>query len=91
MALLTASVVAWLVSAAERRTDRRLRALQRDLQLVMRHLDLHTTAERLGERGPELTALLRDGRKIQAIKLYRDLTGATLKQAKDAVEELEAR
>jgi ribosomal protein L7/L12 len=34
-------------------------------------------------------ALLRDGRKIEAIKLYRDLTGAGLKEAKDAVEALE--
>jgi large subunit ribosomal protein L7/L12 len=34
-------------------------------------------------------ALVRDGRKIEAIKLYRDLTGAGLKEAKDAVEALE--
>jgi ribosomal protein L7/L12 len=34
-------------------------------------------------------ALVRDGRKIQAIKLYRDITGAGLKEAKDAVEALE--
>jgi len=34
-------------------------------------------------------ALLCDGRKIEAIKLYRDLTGAGLKEAKDAVEALE--
>jgi ribosomal protein L7/L12 len=34
-------------------------------------------------------ALLRDGRKIEATKLYRDLTGAGLKEAKDAVEALE--
>ena len=34
-------------------------------------------------------ALVREGRKIEAIKLYRDLTGAGLKEAKDAVEALE--
>ncbi len=34
-------------------------------------------------------ALLRNGRKIEAIKLYRDVTGAGLKEAKDAVESLE--
>ncbi len=34
-------------------------------------------------------ALMREGRKIEAIKLYRDLTGAGLKEAKDAVESLE--
>jgi ribosomal protein L7/L12 len=34
-------------------------------------------------------ALVRGGRKIEAIKLYRDVTGAGLKEAKDAVEALE--
>jgi large subunit ribosomal protein L7/L12 len=34
-------------------------------------------------------ALMGEGRKIEAIKLYRDLTGAGLKEAKDAVEALE--
>jgi ribosomal protein L7/L12 len=34
-------------------------------------------------------ALVIDGRKIEAIMLYRDLTGAGLKEAKEAVEALE--
>ncbi|HET6326310.1 MAG TPA: ribosomal protein L7/L12 [Planctomycetaceae bacterium] len=34
-------------------------------------------------------ALVGAGQKIEAIKLYRDLTGAGLKEAKDAVEALE--
>jgi ribosomal protein L7/L12 len=34
-------------------------------------------------------ALLREGRKIEAIKLYRDLTGTGLKDAKEAVEAIE--
>lgn len=33
--------------------------------------------------------LLRGGQKIQAIKLYREITGAGLREAKDAVEHLE--
>jgi ribosomal protein L7/L12 len=36
----------------------------------------------------ELEDLLRAGRKIEAIKLYRERTGAGLKEAKDAVEAL---
>ncbi|MFO0892562.1 MAG: ribosomal protein L7/L12 [Isosphaeraceae bacterium] len=36
----------------------------------------------------ELAALLRAGRKIEAIKLYRARTGAGLKEAKDAVERM---
>lgn len=34
----------------------------------------------------ELVALLEQGKKIQAIKLYREQTGTGLKEAKDAVE-----
>lgn len=40
---------------------------------------------------PQLLALLAEGQKIQAIKLYRDKTGAGLKEAKDAVEALASR
>jgi ribosomal protein L7/L12 len=36
----------------------------------------------------EVTALLREGKKIQAIKAYRENTGADLKEARDAVERL---
>jgi ribosomal protein L7/L12 len=41
--------------------------------------------------GPDASPeqLLRAGRKIEAIKRYRELTGSGLKEAKDAVEALE--
>src|SRR4051812_46719261 len=39
----------------------------------------------------ELLALLRQGKKIPAIKQYREHTGVGLKEAKDAVEALAAR
>lgn len=49
--------------------------------------------ERPGEIGQdlerELTGLLQDGKKIEAIKLFREQTGAGLKDAKDAVEAFE--
>jgi phosphodiesterase/alkaline phosphatase D-like protein len=38
---------------------------------------------------PDVEALVRDGRKIDAIKRYRKLHGVGLKEAKDAVEALE--
>jgi ribosomal protein L7/L12 len=38
----------------------------------------------------QLLALLRAGRKIDAIKVYRERTQAGLKEAKDAVEALAA-
>ena len=37
----------------------------------------------------ELKELVVDGRKIEAIKLYRDRTGAGLREAKDAIDALE--
>lgn len=37
----------------------------------------------------ELQSLLADGRKIEAIKLYRERTGAGLKEAVDAVQSLQ--
>lgn len=36
-----------------------------------------------------ILVLLRGGQKIHAIKLYREITGSGLKEAKDAVEHLE--
>lgn len=38
----------------------------------------------------EIVALLQGGKKIEAIKLYRQRTGVGLKEAKDAVEALAA-
>ena len=35
---------------------------------------------------PELMAAIQRGRMIEAIKIYRDLTGASLREAKSAVE-----
>jgi len=37
---------------------------------------------------PEVVALARQGKKIQAIKLYRELTNVGLKTAKDVVDNL---
>jgi ribosomal protein L7/L12 len=39
---------------------------------------------------PEIVSLLQDGKKIQAIKSYREKTGADLSAAKAAVERVEA-
>lgn len=39
---------------------------------------------------PEIISLLQAGKKFEAIKLYRTITGLGLKEAKDAVEVLDA-
>jgi ribosomal protein L7/L12 len=48
-------------------------------------------AREIGAAYPEIEAAIRAGRKIEAIKLYREAFGTDLKGAKDAVEALEAR
>ncbi|MER5536360.1 ribosomal protein L7/L12 [Streptomyces mirabilis] len=66
------------------RNDRRIARVEKKLDRILDHLGL-------AEADPELeqvVALARDGRKIQAIKVYREVTGAGLKEAKDAVDRL---
>ncbi|HZY40404.1 MAG TPA: hypothetical protein VFF59_00230 [Anaerolineae bacterium] len=48
-------------------------------------------AREIGAAYPEIEAAIRSGRKIEAIKRYREAFGTDLKGAKDAVEALEAR
>ena len=62
--------------------DRRVARVERKLDLIIDHLGLRADDPRMNE----VVALVRDGKKIQAIKVYREITGAGLKEAKDAVE-----
>ncbi|MEU9988512.1 ribosomal protein L7/L12 [Streptomyces sp. NPDC048045] len=66
------------------RADERLVRVERKLDLVIKHLDLRAELPRMDE----VNALVREGKKIQAIKVYREATGAGLKEAKEAVERL---
>ncbi|EPD56180.1 MULTISPECIES: ribosomal protein L7/L12 [Streptomyces] len=66
------------------RQDKRMARVEHKLDLVLDHLGL-------SEPEPwsaEIDALLREGKKIQAIKVYREATGAGLKEAKEAVDRL---
>jgi ribosomal protein L7/L12 len=47
------------------------------------------SARALGEWEQEIRALLGEGQKIRAIKVYRERTGAGLRQAKEAVEAID--
>ncbi len=42
------------------------------------------------EQWAQIKAALNGGRKIEAIKLYREATGVGLKEAKDAIDALDA-
>ena len=42
-------------------------------------------------RSPQIQEALRRGNKIEAIKIYRELTGVGLAEAKQAIDNLESR
>jgi large subunit ribosomal protein L7/L12 len=78
---------------------RRLALLEQQVRLLSERLqipcpifgsDAGTTAPGLLEGGvpAEVVALARAGNPIAAIKLFRDLTGAGLREAKEVVESL---
>ncbi|MFD8423156.1 ribosomal protein L7/L12 [Streptomyces sp. NPDC059466] len=67
------------------RTDRKIARVERKLDLILDHLGVRETEPEL----EQVAALVRDGRKIEAIKAYRQFTGAGLKEAKDAVERMD--
>jgi ribosomal protein L7/L12 len=85
--MLPLTLVALVVANGRRRTVdhqvRRLAAVERKLDLIMAHLDIREPEPDVP--GAALQELLA-GRKIQAIKEYREATGVSLKEAKDAVE-----
>ncbi len=66
----------------------RLRRLEAKLDLILSELGLaYQEPAVFGTLSDEVRALADDpAKKIQAIKLYREQTGAGLKEAKDAVE-----
>lgn len=65
------------------RTDRRIARLDRKVNLLLDHLGI----EEFGAAELEaVAALVRQGKKIEAIKLHRQITGSDLKEAKEAVE-----
>ncbi|MET7934322.1 ribosomal protein L7/L12 [Streptomyces sp. NPDC005322] len=79
--LLLYSALESRLQRLQRKTDR----VERKLDLVLGHLGIEQTVPGL-ER---VTALLNEGKKIEAIKVYRQLTDAGLKEAKEAVERLD--
>ncbi|MEQ8145642.1 hypothetical protein [Streptomyces sp. OP7] len=83
---LTCVVILGVASIQTRqsRSDRRVARVERKLDQVMRHLGLDEEVP----REDEILALVRDGKQVQAIKLYREATGADLVEAKQAVDRM---
>ncbi|MFG2829748.1 ribosomal protein L7/L12 [Streptomyces sp. NPDC048434] len=71
-------------------SDRRAKRLETRLQRLERKMDLLLVQAGIVEpehpRMAEIDALLAQGKKIQAIKVHREVTGSDLVEAKEAVE-----
>ncbi|MFE5892135.1 ribosomal protein L7/L12 [Streptomyces sp. NPDC002285] len=67
------------------RADRRVARVERKLDLILDHLGLRDDDPRMAK----VVALLREDKKIKAIKEYREITGVGLVEAKEAVERME--
>ncbi len=66
------------------RTDRRAARIEQKLDLILDHLAIRQDDPQL----EHVAALARDGKKIQAIKAYREATGVGLSEAEQAVERM---
>ncbi|WP_424643193.1 ribosomal protein L7/L12 [Embleya sp. AB8] len=67
----------------------RLRELEDKVDTILRYLGIAYPPGSLDPSTmPDVMQAVRAGRKIQAIKLYRERTGLSLGEAKDAIDEL---
>jgi ribosomal protein L7/L12 len=75
-----------IVQGSRRKLELKLDAIVIKLNAISEHLKIAPS-----DMIPaEVTGLLQAGRKIEAIKRYREATGAGLAEAKTAVERIEA-
>lgn len=83
---LTCLVIAGVmtVQTGLSRAERRAARIERKLDLVLGHLGLEEEIP----RKDEIIGLVREGKQVQAIKLYRESTGADLVEAKQAVDRM---
>jgi ribosomal protein L7/L12 len=73
---------------AASRLERKIDRLERKLDLIIKHLGI--AGPKLAFGFTEIDELIQQGKKIQAIKVYREFDrAASLKEAKDAIEERE--
>jgi ribosomal protein L7/L12 len=69
----------------------RINDLEDRLKFLYRRLGIDYSAGPAADpiNAPQIQAALRSGNKIEAIKLYRELTGRGLAEAKDAIDRAE--
>jgi len=90
--LLVGLILLGLASSAnsrreQLRTAARLTAIEQKLDAVVGHLGITVREREL----PEVLRLIFADQRVAAIKAYRDETGATLLEAKNAVDTMAAR
>jgi|LSQX01.3.fsa_nt_gb ribosomal protein L7/L12 len=66
--------------------SQRVEAANETLRKISKHLGVHDAMHKDLEE--ELKALVKQGKKIEAIRLYRRTTGLGLKEAHDHIEQL---
>lgn len=84
-ALVAVILVYAALESRLKRMERRAARLERKVDVVLDHLGVRQEEPDM-ER---VIALLREDKKIQAIKAYREITDADLKEAKEAVERMD--
>ncbi|WP_327355725.1 ribosomal protein L7/L12 [Streptomyces sp. NBC_01304] len=90
--LLALVVMYGFLETKIKQTHRTMARIEGKVDHILGHLgiDMPVDGFDASPDGPysEVIALAQAGKKIPAIKLYRELTGAGLKDAKDAVERM---
>ncbi|MEU4684392.1 hypothetical protein [Streptomyces xinghaiensis] len=77
-------LVGWGIERRIEQTGRRLARIERKVDLVMERLGIEEADPGLDR----IRALVRDGKRVEAVKAYRRHTGAGLKEAVDEVDRL---
>lgn len=69
-------------------TDQRLARIEQQLEAISAHLGIEDNYETMltKKASPEVIAFVREGRELEAIKQYRQDTGASLRQALTAIK-----
>ncbi|GAB7033246.1 ribosomal protein L7/L12 [Streptomyces sp. NPDC021749] len=83
LVVLALAVVSSSTDRRSKTLERRLTRLEHKVDLLLAHAGIEEPQD---PRLAEIDELLAQGKKIQAIKLHREVTGAGLAEAKEAVE-----
>jgi ribosomal protein L7/L12 len=67
---------------------KRMTKLENQIAFIMEYFELEFTEGPDQGVSPKIMHLVRKGEKMKAIKLYREKTGAGLKEAKEFIESL---